>query len=220
MFGESKEKAAFGSVGYSNWKHASERIAEHERCDMQRKAMIAYINQTADRGTVDSELKKQFNEECEYWTQVLQRVVTVVKYLAERGPAFRGDSHRFGDSSNGKYLGSMELISQFDPFLKAHIDKYGNTGRGTPSYLSLTVCEEFIQLMGQKVLDEVISRVKPAKYFSVSVDSTPDITHVNQLTFILRYVSPEGCIEERFDEFLPIASHTGEALFNSVIISD
>lgn len=70
------------------------------------------------------------------------------------------------------------------------------------------MCEEFIQLMGQKVLDEVISREKLAKYFSVSVDSTPDITHVNQLTFILRYVSPEGCIEERFDEFLPIASHT------------
>ena len=71
--------------------------------------------------------------------------------------------------------------------------------------------------MGQKVLDEIISRVKLAKYFAISVDSTPDITHVDQLTFILRYVSPEGCIEERFVKFLPIESHTGEALFNSVV---
>ncbi len=101
---------------------------------------------------MDTELKKQFNEECKYWTQVPQRVVTV----------------------------------QFDPFLKAYIDKYGNTGRGTSSYLTLNVCEEFIQLMGQKVLDEIISRVKLAKYFSVSVDSTPDITHVDQLTFIVQ----------------------------------
>uniref|UniRef100_A0A8P4KM64 Zinc finger MYM-type protein 1 n=1 Tax=Dicentrarchus labrax TaxID=13489 RepID=A0A8P4KM64_DICLA len=183
----------------------------------EKIAMIAYINQAADSGTVDSELKKQFNEECEYWTQVLQRVVAAVKFLAERGLAFRGDSHRFGDTHNGNYLGCMELISQFDPFLKAHIEKYGNAGRGTLSYLSLNVCEEFIQLMGQKVLEEVISRVKLAKYFAISVDSTPDITHVDQLTFILRYVSPEGCIEERFVKFLPIESHTGEALFNSII---
>ena len=98
---------------------------------------------------------------------VLQRVVSVVKYLAERGLAFRGDSHTFGDSNNGNYLGCMKLISEFDPFLKAHIEKYGNTGRGTPSYLSLKVCEEFIKLMGEKVLEEVISRV-----ISVSVNST------------------------------------------------
>ena len=96
---------------------------------------------------------------------------------------------------------------------------YGNAGRGTPSYLSLNVCEEFIKLMGDKVLEEVISRVKLAKYFSVSVDSTPDITHVDQLTFILRYISPEpeGCIEERFVKFLPTESHTGESLFNAVV---
>ncbi|CAM4446998.1 unnamed protein product [Leuciscus chuanchicus] len=214
---QNTEKSAFVSGGYFDWKHANDRIAEHESCDIHRKAMITYISQAADRGTVDSELKKQFNEECEYWTQVLQRVVAVVKFLSERGLAFRGDSRRFGDSDNGNYLGCMELISQFDPFLKAHIEKYGNAGRGTPSYLSLNVCEEFIQLMGQKVLEEVISRVKLAKYFAISVDFTPDITHVDQLTFILRYVSPEGCIEERFVKFLTIENHTGEALFNSVI---
>lgn len=111
----------------------------------------------------------------------------------------------------------MELISQFDPFLKVHIEKYGNAGRGTPSYLSLNVCEESIQLMGQQVLEELISRVKLAKHLALSVDSTPGVTHVDQLTFILRYESPEGCVEERFVKFLRIESHTGEALFNSVI---
>lgn len=174
------------SGGYSDWKHAGDCRAEHETSDIHRKVMIAYISQTADCGTVDSELKKQFNEECEYRTQVLQRVVTVVRYLAERGLAFRSDSHQFGDTNNGNYLGSMELISQFDPFLKAHIEKYGNAGKGTPSSLSLNVCEEFIQLIGQKVLDEIISRVKPAKYFAISVDFTPDITHADPLTVVIQ----------------------------------
>lgn len=57
IFGENKEKSAFVCGGYFDWKHANDRIAEHESCDIHRKAMIAYINQAADSGTVDSELK-------------------------------------------------------------------------------------------------------------------------------------------------------------------
>ena len=62
LFGESKEKSVFVNGGYSDWKHAGDRLAEHEISDIHRKTMIAYINQAADCGTVDSELKKQFNE--------------------------------------------------------------------------------------------------------------------------------------------------------------
>ena len=51
------------------------------------------------------------------------------------------------------------------------------------------MCEEFIQMMGQKVLDEIIAWVKQAKYFSNSVDSTPDYIHVDQLTVILWFVT-------------------------------
>ena len=46
---------------------------------------------------------------------------------------------------NGIYLDVLELISQFDPFLRNHIETYGNKGKGRP-YLSSTICEEFIVL--------------------------------------------------------------------------
>ena len=32
--------------------------------------------------------------------------------------------------------------------------------------------------------------VKKARYFSFSVDSTPDVSHTDQLTLIIKYVSP------------------------------
>lgn len=114
-------------------------------------------------------------------------------------------------------MGVLEVISEFDPFLKAHIEKYGNAGKGTPSYLSSTTCLEFIELMGEQVLAEIISQIKVAKYFSISVDSTPDVTHTDQLTFIMRHVTPDGCITVRFIKFLPIQGHTGESLCQSVL---
>jgi hypothetical protein len=72
--------------------------------------------------------------------------------------------------------------------------------------------------MAKEVRTRIINEIKVARYFSISVDSTPDISHVDQLTIIIRYVSP-SCHEpvERFLTFLPIHSHTGENLANALL---
>lgn len=53
------------------------------------------------------------------------------------------------------------------------------------------------------MLSEIIAEVNLTKYFSVIIDSTPDMMHINQLTFIIRYISPKGLVEELPD----ITSH-------------
>ena len=45
----------------------------------------------------------------------------------------------------------------------------------------------------------------------MSVDSTPDIANVDQLTIIFRYVLPDGSVE-RFVKFMPTRGHTGHQL--------
>lgn len=71
--------------------------------------------------------------------------------------------------------------------------------------------------MGENVLSEIVIKIKLAKYFSISVYSTPDVAHIDHLTFIAQYLSAEGNIEQRFLECLPITSPIGETLFNSVM---
>jgi len=46
--------------------------------------------------------------------------------------------------------------------------------------------------MGDQVLEPIVKELGSAKYFSVTVDSTPDISHVDQLTCVLRYVLLNG----------------------------
>lgn len=113
-------------------------------------------------------------------------------------------------------MGILELLSQFDPFLHEHMKKHGNSGKGNTSYLSANICEEFICLMGNKVLVEIISELKKAKYYSISVDSTPDLSHVDQLTFTVRYVKDAAPIE-RFLQFVPIHGHGAEHLEKVVL---
>lgn len=55
-----------------------------------------------------------------------------------------------------------------------------------------------------------------AVYYSISVDSTPDVSHTDQLAFcIIRFVK-NGKIIERFIAFIPIEGHTAQYLFEVV----
>ncbi|XP_037775528.1 uncharacterized protein LOC119572492 [Penaeus monodon] len=164
-----------------------------------------------------SNIVLKIQAEKEYWKQVLHRCV-VIKTLSERGLAFRGDSEIIGSPNNGNYLGLLELIAKFDLFLSNHIENYGNKGTGSTSYLSKNICDELILLMGKHVLQSILDEIKQAGYFSLSVDSTPDLSHVDQLTIILRYVSPQtGVPVERFITFLKLEEHTSLFMANLVV---
>ena len=61
---------------------------------------------------------------------VLHRVVNVVKFLSNRCLAFRSSHEKIGLQINGNVLGIIELTSQYNPFLAAHLVKYGNLDSG------------------------------------------------------------------------------------------
>nr|XP_023013761.1 zinc finger MYM-type protein 1-like [Leptinotarsa decemlineata] len=70
--------------------------------------------------------------------------------------------------------------------------------------------------MGHQVLSQIISELEKAKYYSISVDSTPDISHIDQLTFVVRYMMDCSPIE-RFLDFIPIERHGVEYVSASAV---
>ena len=154
----------FSTFGFDNWKNASKYLSGHENGSEHYKNMLTYSSRQKESGQLDTILLKQFYNVQLYWQNVLKRIVAVVKFLSSRGLSFRGNNETIGSEQNVSYLGTLELLSQFDPFLHEHIQKHGNFGKGNASYLSANICEEFICLMGNKALFEIISESKKAKY--------------------------------------------------------
>ena len=115
--------------------------------------------------------------------------------MAERGVPLRGGGETVGSPKNDNYLGLLELLTKFDPFLSEHINIHGKKGKGHTSYLSKDVCEEFISLIEARMLDQIISEIKKCKCYLISLDSTSDSANVDQLTLIARYVLPSGPVQ-------------------------
>ncbi|XP_046752385.1 zinc finger MYM-type protein 1-like [Diprion similis] len=197
----------FGSAGFNDWKNANSRVAQHENSATHKLCILSMKERGNILGRIDQRLTAQLDDEITYWRNVLKRVAATIKALASRGLPFRGHDEKFGSSNNGNYLMTLELLAEFDPFLADHISRYGNPGSGRTSYMSSTICDEFIKLMADTVLHTIVSEIKSAKYFSMIVDSSPDMSHVDQLTFVIRYVQSDGSPIERFLQFFPNTGH-------------
>ncbi|CAH2285606.1 zinc finger MYM-type 1-like, partial [Pelobates cultripes] len=204
------------STGYSDWRHATRDLSRHENSASHGKAIEVLIRRKTSGQRIDKDLVNQFENQKKYWHKILCRILSVIKLLSSRGLSFRGNNEVIGSVHNGNYLGYLELLAEYDPFLDEHIQKHGNKGRGHISYLSSTICDEFIELIGQQLLQQIVNEMKQAKYYSISLDSTPDIAHSDQLTIIFRYVLASGPVE-RFTKFIPISGHTGMELANTVL---
>ncbi|GFX10806.1 zinc finger MYM-type protein 1 [Trichonephila clavipes] len=69
----------------------------------------------------------------------LKRVAAVVKYLAIRGLAFRGTEEVFGSPHNGNFMGALELLAEFDPFIREHIEQRELRQKSLISFLLKTI---------------------------------------------------------------------------------
>lgn len=67
--------------------------------------------------------------------------------------------------------------------------------------------------MAQKARKVICEEPKQSKYFSLIIDSTPDISHVYHLVLVVRYVSSDGMSCEKLFTFIPSAGHKPEHMF-------
>uniref|UniRef100_A0A1B6LXI0 DUF4371 domain-containing protein n=1 Tax=Graphocephala atropunctata TaxID=36148 RepID=A0A1B6LXI0_9HEMI len=215
LFGDSDGKGTFSKTGFNDWKNANHCVDEHENSAYQKHSLTKL--RCCVKGNVNVHLIEELEREIQYWREVLKRVVAAVKYLTVQGLALRGMNEHLGRFDSGNFLGLLQFLAEFDPFMAEHLTKYGDKGLGSTSYLSKTTYEEFISLMAEQIKSTIMKEVRDTKYFGIVLDSTPDILHVDQLTFVVRYVDKDGVPIERFICFVPNVGHKAEQIVSTVL---
>lgn len=194
-----------------NWRKLYEKTQTHERSQMHISNYMIwrdFLVSAENKRGIDALQQQALSAEKERWRQILRCLLEVTLFLAERNLPFRGSSSTVGDLDNGLFLGTLELVSSYNPTIKEHLDtvkKYQERGeRMQAHYLSWQSQNEFLSLCAKKIMNKIISEIEQSYYYGLIVDGTPDVSHTEQLTFVLRYAVLKNGNWEVVERFLTI----------------
>ncbi|XP_053120645.1 zinc finger MYM-type protein 1-like [Hemicordylus capensis] len=132
--------------------------------------------------------------------------------------AFHGTTEKLYSENNGNFLKLVEFLALFDPVMTEHVRRVKDE-ETMVHYLGKEIQNELIELLATSIKQNILARINSAKYYSVILDCTPDVSHTEQMTMIVRFVDvimpsdtetsePEVTIKEHFLGFVPLKKTT------------
>ena len=222
---QTKSSLAKVGMGFTKMRKNQEKVKEHEAGIFHRQALIAWKLEEEEIKPESDELKDlvkaQVLQQLSTWKDILKRVAATITFLAKQNLALRG--HRedrpgeSGDGNKGNFLEALHYLAQFDPVMRSHLDKMKP---GKVHYLSPTIQNEFIELIGSTLQEKIIKDIKDAGFFSIMIDSTPDVSHQEQVSFVIRILDANLQIKEKFLGYYviekPDAAHYEELVLKTL----
>lgn len=217
VFGYANSSLA-GDQGYSDWKNLTNILTSHEKSPNHIKNCQSWRELSSRLHlykTIDKENERIIRAETEHWNQVMKRLLCIVQFLGTQGLAFRGTKETLFKRNNGNFLKLVEYIAKFDVVMAEHVRRVTSEETHV-HYLSKKIQHEFISLLSTKIQERILNELKQATYYSIILDCTPDVSHTEQMTLVVRFVkfveNEKVSIKEHFLGFVPITDSTGEGL--------
>lgn len=227
--GRQKSKGYWNEIGVTGWKkmkgssglNKMGKLQKHFTSKAHKSALTDYCNYMKKSNNIDVMLDKTVRERKiqeesnqSFHKEVICILLDVTKTLARQGLAFRGKD----DDENGNFRQITYLLSRHCSLLKKWLDDscyrpYHST------YLSPQSQNEFITILASSVNKIIRAKVRESGQFSVMADTTPDLSHTDRLSVVVRFVNNEGTAEERLIEVRESLNKTGVGMANDILDS-
>ncbi|KAL4148670.1 hypothetical protein QTP88_002842 [Uroleucon formosanum] len=216
LFGTSTaKKNPLAKDGINDWKHISRRILCHEASSDHLQAVLRKSmynsNQRVDVGLILESSNAYVAENRE----VVKIIFETIIYLARQNISFRGHDKSLTSLNKGNFLEMLKLLSKHHALLSCHLRKIEDSkNRNRLTFLSNVSQNTMICILGELIRSKILKSVKSAQVFSVMIDTTTDISNLEQFSLVLRFVNDQGMVEERLVALKVATDSTGKGMFN------
>ncbi|XP_029343946.1 zinc finger MYM-type protein 1-like [Acyrthosiphon pisum] len=202
--------------GICDWQNLSTKIMKHEKFHQHLEAVQIRLLWVKNE-TIEKNVEKQISIEAQFWKDVLTRLIKIILSLTAGNCALRGNEGKKNTDSEGNFLRTVKLIAEYDPVL----NKLLYNEEMKIKYLSWKIQNELIELLALNVKQLICDEIRNAQCFTIIMDSTQDITKVDQVSLIIRYVivdyeEKSFKIMESFLGFYPLIKHGAEDHVNLI----
>ena len=137
----------------------------------------------------------------------------VAETLARQDIAFRGDGKL---EQNGNFIQMTQLVARHCPLPDSWLNSLSSRAYNV-TYMASESQNEMKTLLADHVRQEIILDIKQAGMFSVSADTTPDLSKSDQMTVVCRFIGTDDTPKERLLAMKHVTSKSGDDTAKDII---
>ncbi|KAK0138849.1 Zinc finger MYM-type protein 1 [Merluccius polli] len=195
-----ESKVAWRTVGVDNWKKGTEKIKEHKKTEAHMVSMVRWSNfkqrpleEAFRRADMEGQARRE--EERQRNREIMRRLIDITLYLARQNGAFRGQNESNTSLNKGNFLELVQLLSNYDS-IKMHLDHinkiHSKQKTAHVSLLSNRTQNDIISAFATYVRGESLKEMDESKTFSILLDETTDVSHVEQVVLCCSFCPSNG----------------------------
>ncbi|XP_078542257.1 zinc finger MYM-type protein 1-like [Lissotriton helveticus] len=213
-------------TGFQTWWKLSPKVHNHETSEEHLHCLEKWKTLAAGlrlHKTIDAKSIALMDIEKKKWRDILHRLLDITLVLAKQNLAFRGHNGDESSLNKGNFLEMVEMLSKYDSVLKEHLMRLKRSTcklKASVSYLAPQTQNEFIHVLANHVKEKLVMDIKSARYFGIMFDSTPDTSHTDQKSEVIRYVKIQNRkveVREVFLGFLPLKGKKAVDLSSDIL---
>ncbi|XP_008184893.1 zinc finger MYM-type protein 1-like [Acyrthosiphon pisum] len=159
-----------------------------------------------DNETIDKITERQYSEEATFWRKVLHRIIKIILHLTSGNTALRGHEQKNNNpeqfDGEGNFMRTVRLLADWK------------------------IQNELIDLLATSTRNLICEEIRHLQCFSIIMDSTQDITKLDQVSIVIRYVvinhnESSISVKESFLGFFVIEKHGAqdyEELITNILV--
>ncbi|XP_039143947.1 LOW QUALITY PROTEIN: zinc finger MYM-type protein 1-like [Dioscorea cayenensis subsp. rotundata] len=191
--GNQIKEDALTKKGFNNWKKSIDKFVEHVGAvnSVYNDARVQFQSFQNQRQSVSHQLATHSQEmEVGYRTR-LTAVLDVTRFLLKQGLPFRGHDESLSSLNKGNFLDANNQMT------------------------SLKIQKELANACATEITCTIVDD-NGDKYFSLMIDEARDVSVKEQMGVVLRYVSKNGYVIERFLAMVHVPDTSAISLKNAI----